>query len=181
MRQDCRSSARLSGNDGYSLRWTSAAIGVRQAHVRSARCWRGRHRCFAPANFAPHDPAIQSWRRNRTAAIEIKWEIVMLTNQNPDTVFVTDPGLRRRWFPGIIGGMAECNATRRTEAVVAPQKLAVHTETASKNAIGRTSALFAIALASAVTATACSPIPCPSGYADPNWCTRNYGGGGGPG
>jgi hypothetical protein len=105
----------------------------------------------------------------------------MLTNQNPVTVFVTASGLRRRLLSAAIEGMAERNSTRRTAAVVAPQQRVVHPEADSKNSIGRTSALFAIALASAVAATACSPIPCPSGYADPNWCQRNYGGGGGPG
>jgi hypothetical protein len=38
---------------------------------------------------------------------------------------------------------------------------------------------FWIACASAITVTSCAPIPCPSGYADPNWCRHSGGGGDG--
>jgi hypothetical protein len=30
-----------------------------------------------------------------------------------------------------------------------------------------------------LTTISCTPIPCPSGYEDPNWCQRRGGGGGG--
>jgi hypothetical protein len=33
-----------------------------------------------------------------------------------------------------------------------------------------TFALFAVVFVLAATAAACAPIPCPSGYADPDWC-----------
>jgi hypothetical protein len=59
------------------------------------------------------------------------------------------------------------------------QDLRVRGETGSKNAIRWVFALFAIAFALAFTATACAPIPCPAGYADPDWCNHFRGGGGG--
>jgi hypothetical protein len=40
--------------------------------------------------------------------------------------------------------------------------------------------ILALALACAITASACAPIPCPSGYADPDWC-RHFRGAGGDG
>jgi hypothetical protein len=42
-------------------------------------------------------------------------------------------------------------------------------------------ALFRIAFVLAVTTTACAPVPCASGYSDPNWCRHPSGGGGGGG
>jgi len=42
--------------------------------------------------------------------------------------------------------------------------------------------LCSLLAAASVLATAtisCTPIPCPSGYADPNWCQHRGGGGGG--
>jgi hypothetical protein len=40
-------------------------------------------------------------------------------------------------------------------------------------------ALLSLACALGITATACAPIPCPSGYLDPDWCLRKVPGGGG--
>jgi hypothetical protein len=40
-------------------------------------------------------------------------------------------------------------------------------------------ALLSITFALGLTATACAPIPCASGYSDPDWCTRRAPGGGG--
>jgi hypothetical protein len=39
---------------------------------------------------------------------------------------------------------------------------------------------FLVALGFTLTTTSCAPIPCASGYADPNWC-RHFSGGGGDG
>jgi hypothetical protein len=43
----------------------------------------------------------------------------------------------------------------------------------------RISVLFIIAFALAVTAAACDPAPCPSGYPDPDWCKHEIFRGGG--
>jgi hypothetical protein len=40
-------------------------------------------------------------------------------------------------------------------------------------------ALFSISFVFALTTTACAPLPCPAGYADPNWCHDEFIGGGG--
>lgn len=45
--------------------------------------------------------------------------------------------------------------------------------------IGRMFRLFSLIFALALAATACAPIPCQSGYADPNWCRDESAGGGG--
>lgn len=39
--------------------------------------------------------------------------------------------------------------------------------------------LFCIICVLAVAISACAPIPCQSGYADPNWCRDQFVGGGG--
>jgi hypothetical protein len=40
-------------------------------------------------------------------------------------------------------------------------------------------AVLSLAFTLAVTTTACAPLPCPGGYADPNWCHDEFIGGGG--
>ena len=38
---------------------------------------------------------------------------------------------------------------------------------------------LAVAFVLVMATISCAPIPCPSGYEDPNWCQRRGGGGGG--
>ena len=45
--------------------------------------------------------------------------------------------------------------------------------------IARPLAPFPLIFALAFATTACAPIPCPGGYADPNWCNDEFVGGGG--
>jgi hypothetical protein len=39
--------------------------------------------------------------------------------------------------------------------------------------------LLTAAFVLVMSTTSCAPIPCAGGYADPNWCLRRAGGGGG--
>jgi hypothetical protein len=71
------------------------------------------------------------------------------------------------------------HSTKRKKEMAASQDLRVRGGTGSKNSMGWIFALFAIAFALAGTTTACAPIPCPAGYADPDWCNHFRGGGGG--
>jgi hypothetical protein len=52
--------------------------------------------------------------------------------------------------------------------------------TDARSSMHRIFGILALALACAITASACAPIPCPSGYADPDWC-RHFRGAGGDG
>jgi hypothetical protein len=116
-----------------------------------------------------------------TAAILLqRMRDVMLTNRNANTLCVTASGLPRRLVLDMVYEAAEHDWTKRMDAMADSQKLAVRAETGCKTSISRTSASIAIALALATTAAACSPIPCPSGYADPDWC-KHYSGGDGSG
>jgi hypothetical protein len=82
-----------------------------------------------------------------------------------------------RWRSAIrqCGAMRDISrdcSTKWKEEMVASQDLRLRAETGSKDSIRRVLASFAIAFALAGTATACAPIPCPTGYADPNWCNH---------
>ncbi|HET6308513.1 MAG TPA: hypothetical protein VFG12_15090 [Rhodopila sp.] len=43
----------------------------------------------------------------------------------------------------------------------------------------RIGTVLAVTSVMAVSASACAPIPCGGGYADPNWCHDEFVGGGG--
>jgi hypothetical protein len=63
----------------------------------------------------------------------------------------------------------------RMGQMAASSKLVLRAETGSKYSSSRMFTLIAIAFVLAVTMMACAPIPCASGYADPNWC-RHFSG-----
>lgn len=112
------------------------------------------------------------FRINRRAFSSWKWPTPM-----PRERFVGRRNAIRQC--GAPRGISRDGSARRREEMAASQETGVRAETGSMDSTGWISALFVIGFALAGSATACAPVPCPSGYADPDWCNHFRGGGGG--